>query len=402
MKITAPWKEQLSRFAKSSGLDSTMAVDLPYTSAFTKDITDVMQKRTKAGLDITKESADIAKPVVAGESEDDLLGTKTKNYAVYDPQQNKYVPLPPGSMNLTGNGNSITGATVQNTDASGKPTGPAQPIDVGGKPAEADLPPTPIDATVKSELPPNPLGVKPTENPTIKKMIARGIIDENTFDFRAMRLLGGDKTQVQGAGMGKVGAMIRNALQTRAAEMAIQMNIDPGEANARIAGFTANTQALKTLVNQKNAIESFSNNEVKNLDVLVKLADKVDATGRPVIERWVRAGRQAIQGDPDVAEFNFQMQLVRNGVAKIVSNPNMTGVLTKDQVDELRDGLPNASSAKQIKAIAARAKADFANRHEAIDEQIAKVNKAFGTLAKSNAPAGKTQDRVVPWTEFFK
>lgn len=130
---------------------------------------------------------------------------------------------------------------------------------------------------------------------------------------------------------------------------------------------------LNRLTAQDSAVTAFENTALKNGQILLTLAEKVDKTGVPVIERWIRAGRASIAGDPDVTNFNAQIQLFGNEVAKILTNPNLTGVLTDTARKEVENFLPAGASLKQIKAIVPLLARDFKNRSGAIRDEIKDV-----------------------------
>jgi hypothetical protein len=143
-----------------------------------------------------------------------------------------------------------------------------------------------------------------------------------------------------------------------------------GAADARALSNSLNKQIMA-----KNALESFENTAIKNGEILVQLADKVDTTGIPVIERWIRAGRRAVAGDTDVSNFNLQMDLFRTEAAKIITNPNLSGQLTDSARHEMAEAIPSASSAKQIREGFNLLKGDFKRRGEATNKQIELIRK---------------------------
>ena len=138
------------------------------------------------------------------------------------------------------------------------------------------------------------------------------------------------------------------------------------------AEIRADSTSLNKLVPQRDAIVAFENTAIKNGRVLKELASKVDSTGIPVIEKWIRGGRQAT-GDVDVAKFNAQMQLYRAEVAKILTNPNLSGVLSDSARKETEAFLSGAASAKQIIGVIDLLEGDFGRRKEALDESISEV-----------------------------
>jgi hypothetical protein len=148
----------------------------------------------------------------------------------------------------------------------------------------------------------------------------------------------------------------------------------------------ADSATLTQLTKQKASIESFERTAIANGQKLKQLADKVDKTGIPAIERWTRGGRQAT-GDVDVAEFNTQMNVYRAEVAKIITNPNLSGVLSDSARREVDSFLSGGASAKQIKAVVDLLEQDFGRRAKSIDDEIETVRTHLKGGSKSAAPA---------------
>lgn len=149
----------------------------------------------------------------------------------------------------------------------------------------------------------------------------------------------------------------------------------------RRAAFAADKRSLDKIIPQFDAVEAFTKNAIAQGKVLTGLADKVDTTGIPVAERWIRAGRQSVAGDEDVSVFNAQIQLYRTEVARILTNPNLVGQLTDTARKEVEHFLGGEATAKQIKAIVKRLEADFTLRRESMEEQIDEIR---GRMASDN------------------
>jgi len=139
------------------------------------------------------------------------------------------------------------------------------------------------------------------------------------------------------------------------------------------AGQAADKQALTQAIKQRTAIASFADTALANGDVLLDLAKAVDTTGVPVVERWIRAGRRAVDGDPDVTAFNAQLHLWSNEMARIIANPNLAGVLTDAARQEIQSFVPESISAAQLERLIPLLKADAGRREKAIDDQIAVI-----------------------------
>lgn len=136
----------------------------------------------------------------------------------------------------------------------------------------------------------------------------------------------------------------------------------------------SNAATLTQLRKQEASIASFEQTAVANGEMLKELATKVDKSGVPAIERWIRAGRQA-SGDPEVAQLNAQMQVYKDEVAKIITNPNLTGVLSDQSRREVDAFLGGGASAKQIVAVVDLLRQDMGRREQSIKDQIAATEK---------------------------
>jgi hypothetical protein len=162
------------------------------------------------------------------------------------------------------------------------------------------------------------------------------------------------------------------------------------ETSAIAAGPRADAQALTQLTKQQAAVNSFENTAIKNGRTLLQLAQKVDSTGMPVVERWLRAGKQRIAGDTDVNDFMAQLQIYRNEVAKITTNPNLTGVLTVEAQKEAAGFLGGNISYPQLQTLIPLLEKDFKNRSSSISEEIDTVKnrlKGGGGSRSSQQPA---------------
>ncbi len=200
-------------------------------------------------------------------------------------------------------------------------------------------------------------------------------------------------------GMGKAGAAYRAQVIERAANKAKETGGDAAGDIVNQTGIKADARSLGLLTAQKNAVEAFEKTAVKNGDVLADLADKVDTTGSPVIERWIRAGRREIAGDPDVTNFNAQLYLYRNEVAKILTNPNLTGVLSDNARHEVDNFLQGSATAAQIKGLIPLLKGDFDRRKESYKEQIDTVKGSIKDAAggKGSAKLSDQDQQALDW-----
>lgn len=214
-------------------------------------------------------------------------------------------------------------------------------------------------------------------------------LTEDAVDIFAREALK-DKGVLGNLGRGAQGAQDLRRITNRMASI-LKEEGGPGTAEQR-AAFKADSASLGALTKTFDAITAFENTAVANGRALVGLAKKVDDTGVPVVERWIRAGRKSVKGDPDVSEFHAQLSLFGNEAAKILSNPSMSGVLTDTARKEVQEFLPKDASAAQIERVVSRLETDFGNRKKSTVDQM----DAIKTRMSGRKPASPSGDTPAP------
>ena len=150
----------------------------------------------------------------------------------------------------------------------------------------------------------------------------------------------------------------------------------------------ANAYSLKRLQASYDALVAFENTANRNGERLAQLAEKVDYTGVPAINRWIKAGRQSLAGDPGVTDFNIQYQAYLGEVSRAISNPNLSGVLPVTVRREFEESLPQASTAEAIRHAVNIAKQDMAVRNEEMSSQLENIKgRIRGDPAKATPPS---------------
>jgi hypothetical protein len=202
----------------------------------------------------------------------------------------------------------------------------------------------------------------------------------------------------------------RKLIQNEATRQATAAGANSNDIASGRAGFKADSASLSKLTQSYDAVTAFEKTAIRNGDRLLQLADKVDVTGVPVLEKWIRAGRQAT-GDPDVAMLNAQMQVYRTEAARILTNPNLTGQLTDSARHEVEGFLSGGASAKQIRDVVGLLKSDFENRKITLEDQIRAIrNRMRGRqigadsenpeASPKTATEPKTQSKVVDFSSL--
>ncbi len=158
-----------------------------------------------------------------------------------------------------------------------------------------------------------------------------------------------------------------------------------GDIAGNRAAFGADKKSLDKIVPMYDAVTSFENNTLAQGKRLVDLAKEVDTTGIPVIERWIRAGRKNVAGDPAVSAFNAQLTVFGNEAAKILTNPNLVGVLTVEAQREVKNFLPDNATPQQIERVVNLLGQDFLTRQKSLEDQTAAITKRMADRIPAKA-----------------
>jgi hypothetical protein len=174
--------------------------------------------------------------------------------------------------------------------------------------------------------------------------------------------------------LGLGGSEYKAGLRNHAAFRELQAGGSEGTMQARWAISKGLAKALSGFYVQEAAVEAFSRNAELNSAVLLQLAKKVDKTGVPAFERWVRWSKGQYKGDDDVTAFNAQVVTWRNEIAKIVTNPNLNGQLTVHAMEESKAYAGSDWSANQIVKTVSLFKGDAERRKQSITEEKQKLS----------------------------
>jgi hypothetical protein len=191
-------------------------------------------------------------------------------------------------------------------------------------------------------------------------------------------------------GMGTAAANDKRAIMERAGER------HPGGALAfNSAAYKANAATLSKLTQQNAALKSFEATGLKNLENFTNIAKSIPDTGIPWLNTPVRSLSQNLVGATNMPAVNAAREVALTEIARIVSNPNLTGVLSDSAREEVRGLIPANATFKQIKRVAEVLQQDMMNRRTSMDEQIADIEaKLHGTPAVTPDQAVKPTGKV--------
>ena len=152
----------------------------------------------------------------------------------------------------------------------------------------------------------------------------------------------------------------------------------PIDIGSEQAAYNANKASLTGLVKNRDAVSAFENTANKNLDLLIQQGQKVVDSGSPWINSPLRNVDAKLLGGTEVPAYNAARQVAINEIAKVTSNPGLTGQLSDSARHEVEGFNPaNATFAQTLK-VAKVLRQDMANRHQAYNEQIDDISKRIG------------------------
>lgn len=168
---------------------------------------------------------------------------------------------------------------------------------------------------------------------------------------------------------GVAGLAQNRKIMNRAAELF------PGSMTTDSAEYKANTESLKGLQKNLDAVSAFENTAIKNIDLLLEQGKKVIDSGSPWVNRPLRTVAQSGMGSADLAAFNAARQVAINEIAKVTSSPWLTGQLSDTARREVEAFIPANATLAQTMRVAQVLKQDMANRHQSYQEQIDSIKK---------------------------
>lgn len=170
----------------------------------------------------------------------------------------------------------------------------------------------------------------------------------------------------------------RQRILNRAAQLGGQVDIAGNK-----AGYKADAGSLTAMQKQRDAISAFENTTMKNIDVFLETAGKVVDTGSPLANSAARVISGKMLGSPDQAAYDTARQVAINEIAKIVTNPNLSGVLSDSARHEVEAFNPRNATLAQTVAVMRLLKQDMKNRTVALDDQLKQIR---GRISQGSQP----------------
>jgi len=193
--------------------------------------------------------------------------------------------------------------------------------------------------------------------------------------------------QLPALGMGAGGT--KTAIINRAA--ALYPGVDLA---SNRAAYDANKSSLAQLQRSRDAVVAFEGTAMKNLDLFLTQAKGIMDSGSPIINKPLRSVGREVIGSTNIAAFEAARRVAINEIAKVTSNPNLTGQLSDAARKEVEEFVPQNATFAQCYSVAQVLKQDMGNRHGELDKQIDAIKQRIGGARRgsggtSNQNAGQ-------------
>jgi len=255
------------------------------------------------------------------------------------------------------------GGTFTDFSGGGSSAAPVQPIKPGSPEAQMWPGASGIDQRTGHPIYPPPSA-------------AMAAMADNALDFAVKQYFLTGKPPV-GLGRSGVGAVKFWERANQLAQQSGQSVSDiVGAQNAR----QANAAALNSMVKMKAQVDQYSGTLDNNIKLLEKAIPKGAATSAPIINRWIQAGRQSIQGDPDVTRLNILVGAVKNETAKLLSGAVGAQGITDAARRQSDDFFSNASNDQQFYAAIDTIRSETSGRRGALADTISNLNRQLRGL----------------------
>jgi len=190
-------------------------------------------------------------------------------------------------------------------------------------------------------------------------------------------------------GYGAAASAARTRVLNRAATLTPEEIADLEAGGLDIAGnsmdFAADKGSLTTLQRTRDAVTAFEKTALRNIDIFLNTAKKAVDTGMPIINQPVRAVAASAFGSTNLAEFNAARTVALTEAAKVLNNPNLSGVLSDSARKEVEGLLSPNATVGQAYAVFNLIKNEMRGRTQYLDQTIAEIKGRgkTGTTTKS-------------------
>lgn len=201
-----------------------------------------------------------------------------------------------------------------------------------------------------------------------------------------------------GRGSDPIAVAQRAAIDAKVGAIAADAGMD---VPALRAFYKANQASLTATQKSFDSVQSFMRTADRNADLLAKVLPKIPDMGSAVFNGPLRSIDQQALGSVDVAQFKTYIQSVQNEYARILTQPNLSGVLSDSARQEAQQLIDPKATVKQILGSIEALRNEGDNRMTSLGEQIQKIQGRM-TVNPSNPNSAQPDLVYDPATKTFK
>lgn len=169
-------------------------------------------------------------------------------------------------------------------------------------------------------------------------------------------------------GLGKNATKARQEIINRAARLFPNANVA-----ANVGSYRADVGSLTNIQKSLDSITAYEQTAKKNLQQYVTQAQKVVDSGSPWVNRILRTVDRSGLGSTEQAAYDAARQVAFTEIARVVSNPNLTGVLSDAARTEMEKILSGDYTLAQTISAAKMLTTDMDNRKTSLEAQATAI-----------------------------
>lgn len=178
-----------------------------------------------------------------------------------------------------------------------------------------------------------------------------------------------DPDMLNRVGRGKNGDAIRTAIIKNMPVLAQAEGLDTDLVSNRI-GLKADSGSLNVMQRTLDNITAFENTSLGNLKRYRDMSKEVVDTGSPLLNRGARAFSSSVLGSSSQAAVDAARMTALTEIAKVITNPNLTSVLSDSARHEVSQFSPREATNAQVAAISDLLIKDMAQRKNDLTNQV--------------------------------
>lgn len=217
---------------------------------------------------------------------------------------------------------------------------------------------------------------------------------QTAVDWYATMQIGGDSTWRTGLSRVKGGAELIKAVDEYVPVKAQELGLSAADVGTNKAKRVASQAALTQTTKDLATLKPYVNMLDQNADILKGLAKKITKTDSALANKPINALGKYVTGNPDVAEFLAQVEILKNEATRVISNPRLVGQMTDTARKEIESILNGEMSLAATERVIDRIKNDGERRLTTMETQQKSLESGIkgmmGPADKADAPAAKS------------